>query len=770
MARRGVRAESRARYYIRAEAEKRGWDTKHVGRGGDFLEENEISNHFPDIGLGLNKPDFLICLAGEPAIVVEAKNEAGKINEAIDEAIDYANQINEAGNFEVKLALGAAGEEDRGFTVEVQFLAEGEWKPLTSNGYELTTIPTKREVELALAAGDATTSVTVPAAHEFIDAAIELSRILRTAKVEAPLRPKVIGAIVLAMYQGAIDTSEGNALSSINSFVEEAISDAEDISAAKREKLIDALRLSGADFDRLEPWISRVVAILRRLNVRAVLQTDTDFLGMFYEAFLRYGYDNTALGIVFTPRHITRFCTEILGTSSNDEVIDIACGTGGFLVSAFDRMMSAARGPAIVSRIKSSIYGFDTNPTVWALSMLNMFFRGDGKSNIELGSCFENTNKTAVHQKFTRAFLNPPFSQDDEPEKDFLDAAMETLKPEGMMAAVVYAGIFADGPHSEWREQFLRRHSLPAMISLPEDLFYPTAAPTTIIIAKAHIPMEQGAKVLMARVWNDGFEKLKNRRVERPGSQLPEVFDCFQKMFSEEEFASEIATIIEGQQLDDGAEWSPQEWLRQPHVSPAENNRFQEAAVRSIFQAVAHYPDLADEALKNFTLNWLAKPDLPLAETAEVSFFFDVQNGKSTGERNYSAGTCPYISSGDTSNSIIRQIAPVTDELFNDGGITVTAFGNAAIQAWPFMGRGNGGSAVRVLIPNFNMSFNELVWFAAQINLQRWRFFYARMSIKSRLTRLTIESPPERKPDDTTPIAERINNFRDTLNKYSAVA
>lgn len=769
MARRGVRSESRARYYIRAEAEKRRWDTRHVGRDGDFLEENEISNHFPDIGLGLKKPDFLICLAGAPAIVVEAKNEAGKIDQAIDEAIGYANQINDAGNYEVKLALGAAGEEDCGFTVEVRFHADGEWKPLTSDGYEITTIPTKREVELALEAGDATTSVTVPDSHEFIDAAIGLSRILRAAKVEAPLRPKVIGAIVLAMYQGTIDTIEGNALSSINSLVEEAISDARDISTNKREKLIDALKLSGADFDRLESSISRVINILRRLNVRAVLQTDTDFLGMFYEAFLRYGYDNTALGIVFTPRHITRFCVDILETSSNDEVIDIACGTGGFLVSAFDRMMAAARGPTAVSHIKSSISGFDTNPTVWALSMLNMFFRGDGKSNIELGSCFESNNKLAVHRKFTKAFLNPPFSQDDEPEKDFLDEAMETLKPEGMLAAVVYAGIFADDPHKKWRKQFLRKHSLLAMISLPEDLFYPTAAPTTIVIAKAHIPMEPNSKVLMARVWNDGFEKLKSRRVKRQGSQLPEVFDCFRKTLLGENFLSEIATTIDGAQLDEGAEWSPQEWLPQPHISTADNIKFQTAVVRSIFQSLSHYPDLADEALSDFSLSWAGKPDLPLATSAEVSFFFDVKNGKSTGEKNYSDGTSPYISSGDASNSIIRQLASVTDELFIGGGITDTAFGNAAVQPWPFMGRGNGGSAVRVLIPKFNMSFNELVWFAAQINHQRWRFFYARMSIKSRLVRLIIESPPSRKPDSGTSIAQRIQNFRDVLNEYSSV-
>ncbi len=53
----------------------------------------------------------------------------------------------------------------------------------------------------------------------------------------------------------------------------------------------------------LAPKIAHLVALLNTLNIRSVLQTDTDFLGMLYEAFIRYGYDNNALGIVLL--HVT---------------------------------------------------------------------------------------------------------------------------------------------------------------------------------------------------------------------------------------------------------------------------------------------------------------------------------------------------------------------------------------------------------------------------------------------------------------------------------
>ncbi len=70
------RAESRSRYYIRDQAQKRGWNLQHASRGGNCLEEQEIINHFSDIGLGLERPDFVFTLNGMPSIVIEAKKHS----------------------------------------------------------------------------------------------------------------------------------------------------------------------------------------------------------------------------------------------------------------------------------------------------------------------------------------------------------------------------------------------------------------------------------------------------------------------------------------------------------------------------------------------------------------------------------------------------------------------------------------------------------------------------------------------------------------------
>lgn len=102
-------AESRARYFTRKIASEKGWNINHPSKGGDFLEEQEISSYLPDTGLGMSRPDFLLCLNGSPVIVIETKNEIKKNNSAIEQAIRYCNAINEHGKYNVKIAIGIAG-------------------------------------------------------------------------------------------------------------------------------------------------------------------------------------------------------------------------------------------------------------------------------------------------------------------------------------------------------------------------------------------------------------------------------------------------------------------------------------------------------------------------------------------------------------------------------------------------------------------------------------------------------------------------------------
>ncbi len=212
-------------------------------------------------------------------------------------------------------------------------------------------------------------------------------------------------------------------------------------------------------------------------------------------------------------------------------------------------------------------------------------------------------------------------------------------------------------------------------------------------------------------------------------------------------------------------EWSPQQWLPQPKLSEDEFKDLRREAMRGIFEAVTLMPDLADVVLTNFGVanKDTNSQELPYGTQGKLSEYFDVVNGRSIGEKNYIEGTIPYISSGGSTNSIVSLIDPVPEEIFDQGGITITAFGKAALQPWEFMARGNGGSSVRVLLPKYKMSLNELLWFVAEINRQQWRFFYARMAIKGRVSSLEVSAPTRVLIDCGKTLSERIRIFREQL-------
>jgi len=265
-----------------------------------------------------------------------------------------------------------------------------------------------------------TTQTAFPSVAALQEAAIQISKLLRDAKVDAPLRPKALAALVVAAAYGGLQSGAKDALAQVNRQVAAAL-ESTSLPAAQRRRLISTLRL-GHDFERLSPFLPAIGDLLGQIDVAHALHSDFDFLGIFYEAFLRYGYDNNALGIVFTPRHITRYCVDLLGVCAADRVIDIACGTGGFLVPAYERM--CAIPSAAQARSQGIVRGCDTNPTVWALAVLNLTFRScrqrpaNGarpECQIEFENCFEAMRSPAIRRGFTRAFLNPPFSQGAEP-------------------------------------------------------------------------------------------------------------------------------------------------------------------------------------------------------------------------------------------------------------------------------------------------------------------------------------------------------------------
>jgi type I restriction enzyme M protein len=160
-----------------------------------------------------------------------------------------------------------------------------------------------------------------------------------------------------------------------------------------------------------------------------------DILGQFYTIFIKYAGSDKKTGLVLTPGHITDLFCDISELTKNDVVFDPCCGTAGFLVSAMNHMLQDA-GHDIRKRYEiktTQLLGVEKRPDMFAHACSNMMMRGDGKSHILYGDCFNEDIKTEITSyKPTKAFLNPPYTKDNNAQQlEFLENALECLEPGG---------------------------------------------------------------------------------------------------------------------------------------------------------------------------------------------------------------------------------------------------------------------------------------------------------------------------------------------------
>ena len=217
--------------------------------------------------------------------------------------------------------------------MRVEKWVNGEWTPITYDKAPIKWIPNPTDVRRIIPGSVTELRPTVPPSDVLAKRADEINRLLREARIKDEFRPAVVGAIMLALWSsgGNIRKSEEYILGDINAACKKAFW------KAQKPDLADSLRVDEANKE-LAIKARRIVGILGLLNV-STLTAEHDYLGQLYETFFRYTGGNT-IGQYFTPRHITEFMAEITQLGRQDVVLDPACGTGGFLISAMHRILT----------------------------------------------------------------------------------------------------------------------------------------------------------------------------------------------------------------------------------------------------------------------------------------------------------------------------------------------------------------------------------------------------------------------------------------------
>ena len=259
--------------------------------------------------------------------------------------------------------------------------------------------------------------------------------------------------------------------------------------------------------------------LIKRLNEKVFpfisIYHDFDIVGQFYGEFLKYtGGDKKALGIVLTPRHITELFALLANVDKNSKVLDICAGTGGFLISAMHKMMKDTSTEEERDNIKKyALIGVEQQPNMFALAASNMILRGDGKANLYQGSCFDDAITKAIKaHKCDVGMLNPPFSQGDAGlhELYFVKRILDCLK-KGSTGIVITPMSCAISPHPA-RVELLKYHTLEAVMSMPDELFYPVGTVTCIMVFTAKISHITSNRKTWFGYWkDDGFVKTKHR-------------------------------------------------------------------------------------------------------------------------------------------------------------------------------------------------------------------------------------------------------------------
>ena len=227
-----------------------------------------------------------------------------------------------------------------------------------------------------------------------------------------------------------------------------------------------------------------------------------------------------------TPRHITRFGVEVLGIGPRDRVFDPACGTGGFLISAMESIRALRPGDYDAFR-NDGLFGVEQRDDVYGLAIVNMIFRGDGKSRVYDGNCFEHEfwlrdgtvwytlsgdrKPEGARKPFSRVLMNPPFKLRTHNETTFVDYGLCQMRPGALLFAVLPAVVIGGKKHEDWRRELLKRHTVLSCLKLDKNLFYPVAEATYALIVRAHRPHRSSSKVFMGCLFDDRHRPRKSK-------------------------------------------------------------------------------------------------------------------------------------------------------------------------------------------------------------------------------------------------------------------
>lgn len=271
--------------------------------------------------------------------------------------------------------------------------------------------------------------------------------------------------------------------------------------------------------------------------------SDSETLGDAYEYLLSDQASQKGLGQFRTPRHIIDFIVSIVQPKKNETILDPACGTAGFLISAYKYILDSNKKNKAGDMLNydekvevlKHLTGYDIEPKMVKIARMNMFLHG--ATNPDIYEYDTLSMDTKWDEKFNVIIANPPFMTPKggiKPHKKFnvtanrsevlfVDYIASHLRSEGRAGIIIPDGVVSNmfKAFVDVRKNIVE-NSLVAVISLPGGVFQPYAGVSTFILILDKKISKERKEILFTELNNDGFSLTKQRK-PIAGSEIPEI-------------------------------------------------------------------------------------------------------------------------------------------------------------------------------------------------------------------------------------------------------
>lgn len=305
-------------------------------------------------------------------------------------------------------------------------------------------------------------------------------------------------------------------------------------------------------------------------------------LGNAYEYLLSVMGSQGDAGQFRTPRHIIDFMVAVVNPTMEDKVLDPSCGTGGFLVSAYNHILSQHDGknsdgtknnekpltPDQKKNLMGNFEGYDIDPSMVRMAQVNMYLHLFKNPKIYPYDTLSMEERWS--DKFSVILANPPFMspkggvsthskfsiQSTRSEVLFVDYIMNHLRPQGRAGIIVPEGvIFQSGKsHTQLRKNLVE-DGLSAVVSLPSGVFNPYAGVKTSILLFDNEVAKKSKEILFVKIENDGFDLGAQRRPITK-NDLPEALEILTKWKKGEKVESKLVVHVEKSKIAESGDYN----------------------------------------------------------------------------------------------------------------------------------------------------------------------------------------------------------------------